>query len=674
MRELGARRLPLLDRLAAHPARTARGRGQRGGPRLLRPARRRAARSRASSPSRRSTTGTCRRRSRTRAAGRRATTAEAFADYAERRRRAARRPRHALDARSTSPGWSPGSATASGVHAPGRRERRRRARGRPPPPARARARRSQAIRARGAAAAGRHRAQPRARSHPATDPSDDAAAARVDGYLTAGTSTRSSAASIRPTCWSGYAAVAPPVEDGDLAAIAAPIDFLGVNYYSPAVVRPAGCGGRARAGPRRGGASTPTCSGRSTRRAERDAGPRPPRLRARRSYVTENGAAFADVRGHDGGVSGSGAQRVPRGPPARRRRAIAAGRAVRGYFVWSLLDNFEWALRLLEAFGIVYVDYPTLERIRKEASIGTATSSPAGTSAAGVPLTTADPHDERLRALRRRGARVRHHAAGHAAALAELPRPGRALRPLHEHGRRLHVLARRAAAPPHALPLQRRAATTRSAATSTCSDGGTVWNPGWKPTKTPLDRYECRHGLGYTRIIGAKDGVEVELLFFVPPGENAEIWKIDGPQHRRRAEGADALLLRRVLPLRGAERHDELPAHVLDRRGRGRGLRRSTTRPSTASAATTTRSSAARATIDGFDTVARRLRRRAQRPARGRGAVRRRGARTASRTAGTRSASHQLDLRLAPGAEETFAFVLGYVEQGDAPKFERPAS
>lgn len=56
-------------------------------------------------------------------------------------------------------------------------------------------------------------------------------------------------------------------------------------------------------------------------------------------------------------------------------------------------------------------------------------------------------------------------------------------------------------------------------------DGDAVWNPGWKPTKTPLDRYECRHGLGYSRILGARDGVEVELLFFIPPGENAEIWK-----------------------------------------------------------------------------------------------------------------------------------------------------
>ena len=56
-------------------------------------------------------------------------------------------------------------------------------------------------------------------------------------------------------------------------------------------------------------------------------------------------------------------------------------------------------------------------------------------------------------------------------------------------------------------------------------DGDTVWNPSWKPTRTPLDRYECRHGLGYTRITGEKDGVEVEMLFFIPPGETAEVWQ-----------------------------------------------------------------------------------------------------------------------------------------------------
>lgn len=47
-------------------------------------------------------------------------------------------------------------------------------------------------------------------------------------------------------------------------------------------------------------------------------------------------------------------------------------------------------------------------------------------------------------------------------------------------------------------------------------DGDTIWNPGWKPCKTPLDFYECRHGMNYTRITGRKNAVEASVLFFVP--------------------------------------------------------------------------------------------------------------------------------------------------------------
>ena len=57
-------------------------------------------------------------------------------------------------------------------------------------------------------------------------------------------------------------------------------------------------------------------------------------------------------------------------------------------------------------------------------------------------------------------------------------------------------------------------------------DGDTVWNPGWKPCKTTLDSYECRHGMGYTRITGVKNGVEAEALFFVPLGTWAEVQKV----------------------------------------------------------------------------------------------------------------------------------------------------
>lgn len=57
-------------------------------------------------------------------------------------------------------------------------------------------------------------------------------------------------------------------------------------------------------------------------------------------------------------------------------------------------------------------------------------------------------------------------------------------------------------------------------------DGETVWNPGWKPCRTPLDSYECRHGFGYTRIKGAKNGITADVLFMVPNGENAEIQQV----------------------------------------------------------------------------------------------------------------------------------------------------
>ena len=57
-------------------------------------------------------------------------------------------------------------------------------------------------------------------------------------------------------------------------------------------------------------------------------------------------------------------------------------------------------------------------------------------------------------------------------------------------------------------------------------DGDVAWNPGWKPCKTPLDSYECRHGLNYTRITGSKNGIEVSELFFVPLKTWAEVQKV----------------------------------------------------------------------------------------------------------------------------------------------------
>ena len=57
-------------------------------------------------------------------------------------------------------------------------------------------------------------------------------------------------------------------------------------------------------------------------------------------------------------------------------------------------------------------------------------------------------------------------------------------------------------------------------------EGNTVWNPGWKPCRTALDQYECRHGLGYSVITGSKNELSCQVTYFVPKQENAEIWKV----------------------------------------------------------------------------------------------------------------------------------------------------
>lgn len=57
-------------------------------------------------------------------------------------------------------------------------------------------------------------------------------------------------------------------------------------------------------------------------------------------------------------------------------------------------------------------------------------------------------------------------------------------------------------------------------------DGDTMWSPGWKPTKTPLDSYECRHGMSYTKITGVKNGVKAEATFFIPLKFWGEVQKV----------------------------------------------------------------------------------------------------------------------------------------------------
>jgi beta-glucosidase len=95
-------------------------------------------------------------------------------------------------------------------------------------------------------------------------------------------------------------------------------------------------------------------------------------LRVHRDYpeiplmITENGAAFDDVVSADGAVHDPDRIAYLQGHIGAVLDAIEAGVDLRGYFLWSLLDNFEWAYGYSKRFGIVRVDYETLERTVKD--------------------------------------------------------------------------------------------------------------------------------------------------------------------------------------------------------------------------------------------------------------------------------------------------------------------
>ncbi|MGE5315731.1 MAG: glycosyl transferase, partial [Acidobacteriota bacterium] len=62
-------------------------------------------------------------------------------------------------------------------------------------------------------------------------------------------------------------------------------------------------------------------------------------------------------------------------------------------------------------------------------------------------------------------------------------------------------------------------------------DGGALWNPMWKPMRVPLDRYECRHGLGYTKITARRNDLEISALFFIPLQARNELWHVRAVNH-----------------------------------------------------------------------------------------------------------------------------------------------
>ena len=201
-------------------------------------------------------------------------------------------------------------------------------------------------------------------------------------------------------------------------------------------------------------------------------------------------------------------------------------------------------------------------------------------------------------------------------------------------------------------------------------DGSTVWSPGWKPCKTPLDSYECRHGMGYTRITGVKDGLKADVLFFVPIGHPCEVHRVrltntgPAPKHIQLYSFAEWCLWNASTDMENFQRNlstgeVEVEGNVLYHKTEYRERRNhyaffGVNRP-----------------FDGFDT---------DRETfiglyNGFEAPQQVLAGTSGNSVAhgwSPVASHRLDVTLKPGEEKEFIFVLGYVENPADKKFVAP--
>lgn len=161
-------------------------------------------------------------------------------------------------------------------------------------------------------------------------------------------------------------AIEPFQKPGDMALIARPVDWFGLNHYSPHYIKAdkstiLGC----TFGPIPPGVPKTSNQWAIVPDAFRDT---LLDISARFSlpvFVLENGTAVADKPDSAGAIQDTDRIAYLEAYTTAMQEAIAAGADVRGYFVWSLLDNFEWTAGYSQRFGLVYVDYPTLRRVPK---------------------------------------------------------------------------------------------------------------------------------------------------------------------------------------------------------------------------------------------------------------------------------------------------------------------
>ncbi len=189
---------------------------------------------------------------------------------------------------------------------------------------------------------------------------------------------------LEPVCGRGYpedmvadyraaghlpAGPLPWLVDGDLEAIAAPLDFLGVNYYNRAILRGAEAGNQPRTVPEppperctdMGWEVWPEALTDLLVRLDRDTGGLP-------LVITENGCAYGDGPGEDGRVRDTRRVAYLDGHLRACHAALAQGVPLVGYFAWSLLDNFEWAWGYEKRFGLIWVDFETQQRVPKDSA------------------------------------------------------------------------------------------------------------------------------------------------------------------------------------------------------------------------------------------------------------------------------------------------------------------